>query len=156
MTESLAHPESALINDDSSVELSSNRTSLSFERTRMATDRTLMSIVRTSLSLISFGFTIYQIFHQLAVKGTLPRGSVTANLLGIALIVMGLGLLVFGIRGHMRFGRQLNVRRERLYGLSLLHSDIRYTATPTLVVACLLALAAFATLVSISVQMAGS
>jgi len=114
-----------------------------------------MSIVRTSLSLFSFGFNIYEIFRQLGEKGTLPRGNLTAHNLEIALIVMGLGLLVFGIRSHMRFGRQLNARRERLYGLTLLHSDIRYSATPTMIVACLLALAAFSTLVMI-VQMAGS
>jgi putative membrane protein len=153
MTDTLARAESDLIDGDSSVELSANRTSLSFERTRMAMDSTLMSIVRTSLSLISFGFTIYEVFHQLGEKGVLARGNQAARTLGVALIVLGGGLLLFGIRSHLRFGRALNARRERLFGLRLLHTDIRYSATPTLVVASLLAVIALGTLISIAYQL---
>ena len=125
----------AMISGDPSVELSSNRTSLSFERTRMSADRTLMSIVRTSLSLISFGFTIYQVFSKVGDREILPDADRTARTLGIALLVLGVLLLVMGIVSHARFGTELNGRRERLFGMHLLHSDIHYRATPTFFVA---------------------
>lgn len=137
------------IEGDSSVELSSNRTSLSFERTRMSADRTLMSTLRTSLSLISFGFTIYETFHQLARARILPRGDATARNLGLSLLVLGIAMLAMGVLSHMRFGRALTQRRQRLYGMSLLHHDIRYPATPTFVICFLLLVIALATLASI-------
>ena len=91
--------------DELSFLLSSRRTRLSFQRTRMSTDRTLMSIVRTALSLIGFVFTIFPFFH------TLRSSDDTAGLLrpeaprnfGIALVVLGVLLLTFGIGGHVRF-----------------------------------------------------
>ena len=41
-------------------------TRLAAERTRLALERTLMAWTRTATSLIAFGFTIFQIFEQLA------------------------------------------------------------------------------------------
>ena len=127
-----------LIKQSPSVELSANRTSLSFERTRMSADRTLMSIVRTSLSLISFGFTIYEVFHQLREGGVLPQAGHAPRNIGLALILLGVLLLVMGIFSHMRFGKDLNLRRDSLYHKNLLHNPITYRATPTFVIAFLL------------------
>ena len=58
---------SEMIGGSASTELASNRTGLAFERTMMGADR-LMAIVRTALAMIGFGFTITQIFRQLAAK----------------------------------------------------------------------------------------
>ncbi len=52
--------------------LADERTDLAVARTLLALDRTLMAWVRTATSLISFGFTIYKIFQQLAQIR--PRG----------------------------------------------------------------------------------
>ena len=141
------------IEGDSSVELSSNRTSLSFERTRMSADRTLMSTLRTSLSLIGFGFTIYEAFHQAANAGVLPIGDDLARNLGLALFGLGIVMLALGVLGHWRFSFALTERRERLYGMSLLRRDLRYRATPTLVISFLLLLIAVATLAGIVFRM---
>lgn len=130
--------EPDFIAGSASVELSSNRTSLSFERTRMSADRTLMSIVRTSLSLISFGFTIFEAFRQLQRNGALPAGGSAPQNFGTALVLLGIMLLVLGIASHMRFGHHLNDRRARLFSWKLLRTDLKYSATPTFVIAFLL------------------
>jgi putative membrane protein len=49
-----------------SPELASRNTELAVLRTRMSADRTLMSVIRVSLALIGFGFTIAQVFQNLA------------------------------------------------------------------------------------------
>jgi putative membrane protein len=131
---------SALLGGDPRVELASNQTSLSFERTLMSADRTLMSIVRTALSLISFGFTIYQVFHRAREAKLLPLGDHAPRNFGLALILLGVLLLVMGIISHSMFGVRLNQRRERLFSLALLRRDIHYRATPTFVTAVLLLL----------------
>ncbi len=142
-------PQSDRIDGDSAVELSSNRTSLSFERTHMSADRTLMSTLRTSLSLIGFGFTIYEAFHQAARAHVLPTGDTLARNVGIALLTLGITMLALGVVGHWRFSAALTTRRERLYGMSLLRRDLRYRATPTLVISFLLLLIALGTLAAI-------
>ena len=144
-----------LIKGDPAVELSANRTSLSFERTRMSADRTLMSVVRTSLSLISFGFTIYQAFNQLAKKGLFPDPDRAARNLGLALLMLGIVLLIMGILSHLNFGRELTLRRERLYNAHLLHRAIQYRATPTFVVAAALLFIGLAALASIAWRVFG-
>jgi putative membrane protein len=96
--------------DDPSVYLSSRRTRLSFQRTRMSADRTLMSIIRTALSLIGFGFTIFQFFHYLRESvDPSVRGQAARNF-GLALVLLGVLLLTFGIIGHVRF--MLELRRD--------------------------------------------
>lgn len=127
-----------LISGSPSVELSSNRTSLSFERTRMSADRTLMSVVRTSLSLISFGFTIFEAFRQLQRVGELPATGSAPVYMGISLVSLGILMLVMGIASHMHFGGELNSRRARLYAWKLMRRDLRYSITPTFVIAFLL------------------
>lgn len=128
----------ALIDDDPSTTLSSNRTSLSLERTKMSADRTLMSIMRTSLSLISFGFTIFEAFIQAQRAQVLEGSIVGARNLGLSLVILGIILLGLGIASHMRLATQLNRRRAMLYADHLLTRDLRYQATPTFVVAFLL------------------
>ena len=130
-----------LLFDDPSVELSSNRTALSFERSRLSADRTLMSVIRTSLSLISFGFTIFQFFSRFVDQA--PQGPVTRQAVrnfGASLIVLGVGLLVAGLIGHVRLIGQFSDRRDRLHTLGLLRSGPHYQTSSTVLVAVLLLL----------------
>src|SRR5262245_35180311 len=83
--------------DSISVELSARRTGMSFQRTRMSADRTLMSVIRTALSMISFGFTIFQFFQHLVESGTLSGGRHASRNFGLALVLLGVRMLVFGI-----------------------------------------------------------
>lgn len=151
MTTPVAKPlETSLVNDAPGLELSSNQTSLSFERTRMSADRTLMSMVRTSLSLISFGFTIYTVFQKLAETTALPINEEAPRNFGMALILIGITLLVLGIRSHMHFQRNLTARHERLFEMRLVRHSAHYRATPTFAVAAALlfvGVAAFAMIV---------
>ena len=133
-------PSNVMLFGDPAVELSANRTAMSFERTRMSTDRTLMSVIRTSLSLIGFGFTIFQFFKGLSKKPAL-HGVVTdqsARNFGLSLIVLGVGLLIAGLIGHVRLIGQRRPRRRRLLALELLHSGPQYRTSPTATVAVLL------------------
>jgi putative membrane protein len=108
---------------------------MSFERTLMSADRTLMGTVRTALSLISFGFTIAQLFERL--RGVAPGvvGQHSARNLGLALILLGVVILIMGIIGHERFRKQLSARRDRLYQLGLVRTDIHYQPTTTFIAA---------------------
>ena len=99
------------ISHDESVELASRRTGMSFQRTRLAAERTLMSVVRTSLSMISFGFTIFSFFGHLQEEKVLTRTHAPRNF-GMALIILGVGILTAGIAYHGAFMREL--RRERV------------------------------------------
>jgi putative membrane protein len=148
MSMSMPSPDD-VIKGDTATELSSNRTSLSFERTRMSADRTLMFTLRTSLSLITFGFTIYETVHQLAKAGVLPHADRTARNLGMGLLFLGVIMLMLGVWSYIRFSQQLTGRRDRLFKMGLVHRDIHYRATPTLVISAALLLLAIATLVSI-------
>jgi putative membrane protein len=142
----------APIKGDPTVELSSNRTSLALARTQMSADQTLMSTLRTSLSLISFGFTIDQAFHQIHRSGVARIGEAPARNFGLALILLGLAMLVMGVIGHARFSRSLTARRARLYSMDLLHTDVRYRATPTLISAVLLLALGIAAAVGILIR----
>ena len=140
MTEDLdPRDPGGLLFSDPSVELSSNRTALSFERSRLSADRTLMSVIRTSLSLISFGFTIFQFFSRFVdqvPQSLVTRGSVRN--FGASLVVLGVGLLIAGLIGHIRLIGQFRDRRNRLHGLGVLRSGPQYQTSPTAVVAVLL------------------
>jgi putative membrane protein len=82
--------------------------SLSINRTAMAADRTLMAWVRTSTSLISFGFTIYKVFHGLMApqegEAFRPHG---ARRLGLFLILMGTFPLMLALSEHWTLMRGL-------------------------------------------------
>lgn len=123
-----------------SAELSSRRTALSFQRTRMSADRTLMSVIRTSLSLIGFGFTIYQFFRYLResagvtqiVRDFAPRN------FGLALVLLGVGMLFLGIWKHVVFMLELRAERKTFSDQGLLPGDDRFPISVTLITATLL------------------
>jgi putative membrane protein len=128
--------------DALSFELSSRRSGLSFQRTRMSADRTLMSVIRTSLALIGFGFTIFQFFRYLReTAGTTYLVPVyAARNFGLALVVLGAGMQVLGIIYHLRFMRELRAERHMMVEQKLLHGELSYPVSMTLIVAVLLLL----------------
>lgn len=127
------------LREDPSVELSSNRTSLSLERTRLSADRTLMSVIRTALSLISFGFTIFQFFSK-AAQTSVAVTSGSARRFGLALVLLGVGMLIAGLFGHTRMILALRDRRDGLHEEGLLRTASQHRTTPTAVIALLLLL----------------
>jgi putative membrane protein len=141
---------SGMIGASPTTELASNRTGLAFERTMMGADRTLMAVVRTALSMIGFGFTINQVFRQLAAKHLLVGAETTGRRIGAALLALGILLLAMGITSHLRFFRNLKHRRRHLLDLRLLHGATHYDPTPTFIVAALLLALGVAALVSVT------
>src|SRR5262249_37914803 len=123
--------------DEISVELSSRRTGMSFQRTRMSADRTLMSVIRTALPLISFGFTIFQFFQKLAVTSTLG-GNQPVRRFGIALVMLGIGMLIFGIGYHLVFMRGLRRERMQMKSDGLIHANSTFPISLTLLTAIVL------------------
>jgi putative membrane protein len=128
--------------DAESFELSSRRTGLSFQRTRMSADRTLMSVIRTSLALIGFGFTIYQFFRYLReTAGATQMVPVNAaRNFGLALLLLGVGMLVMGIVYHIRFMSELRAERHMMVEQRLVHGKLSYPISMTLIAAVLLLL----------------
>jgi putative membrane protein len=133
--------------DQISVELSSRRTGMSFQRTRMSADRTLMSVIRTSLSLIGFGFTIFQVFEKLNESGVL-KNSLAARHFGVALVLLGIGMLFVGIGYHLVFMYGLRKERAQLRADGLVHAESQFPASLTLIVALLLLLIGFLAIAS--------
>lgn len=121
-----------------SMLLSSRRTQLSLHRTRMGADRTLMSVVRTSLSLIGFGFTIFQFFRSLRQSVEVAAEKIPVNAaknFGMALVLLGVGMLVLGIAGHIRFMWNLRKMRRELAEAGLIQADDVFPLSTTLVIA---------------------
>jgi putative membrane protein len=143
--------EDALISDDVSTELSSNRTAMSFQRTVMSGDRTLMSVVRTSLSLISFGFTIYEAFRSL-LKETAGGHTEAPRNMGLALISLGILLLLLGLLNHWQLTRSLRERRERLFELGIMHHTAKIQVSSATLVALLLLLVGIFAIVRIALH----
>ena len=121
--------------DEESVELSSRRTGMSFQRTRMSADRTLMSVMRTSLSLISFGFTIFQFFKQVAETDS---GREAAGRFGLGLVWLGIAMLVSGLAYHLAFMKELRAHREQMKLEGLIHAESRFPVSMTFIVALLM------------------
>ena len=126
--------------DEISAELSSRRTALSFQRTRMSADRTLMSVIRTSLSLIGFGFTIYQFFRYLreSVGETRLVRDIAPRNFGLALVLLGVGMLFLGIWRHVAFMLELRAERNTFLEQGLLPGDDKFPVSVTLITATLL------------------
>ena len=133
--------------DRISVELSARRTGMSFQRTRLSADRTLMSVIRTSLALIGFGFTIFQFFEKLREAGTLT-GVHAARNFGLALVVLGIGMLVLGMVYHVQFMLGLRHMRHEMAAEGLIHGESRFPVSLTLLTAAALLLIGIAAIVS--------
>jgi uncharacterized membrane protein YidH (DUF202 family) len=116
------------------TEMSMRRTGMSFQRTRMSADRTLMSIIRTALSLIGFGFTIFQFFHKLSETNVLTNAQSPRNF-GIALVLLGIGMLALGIAYHVHFMRGLRVTRQHMSSATLVHAESPFPISLTLLTA---------------------
>jgi putative membrane protein len=124
--------------DAISVELSKRRTGMSFQRTRMSSDRTLMSVIRTSLSLISFGFTIFQFFQHLTQANVLGGSSQAPRRFGMALVLLGVGMLIVGIAYQIAFMIGLRHERRDMAEADLIHAESKFPASFTLITAILL------------------
>lgn len=120
---------------------------MSFQRTRLSADRTLMSVIRTSLSLITFGFTIFQFFKQLAQANVLDSVNAPRNF-GIALAVLGVALLTIGIVYHVWFMLGLRKMREHMTANGLIHGESWFPPSLTLFTALILLLIGIAATVS--------
>ena len=138
MTE-LAAAAPGMSSAEVSTELAMRRTGMAFQRTRMAADRTLMAVIRTSLSLISFGFTIYQFFNKMKESGVI-KGSEAARNFGTTLVLLGIGMLIFGIVYHVMFMLGLREQREQMKAAQLVHAQSRFPASLVLIVALILLL----------------
>ena len=125
--------------NDTATELSMRRTGMSFQRTRMSADRTLMSVIRTSLSLIGFGFTIFQFFQKLHEAEVL-KSSQAARHFGIALVLLGVGMLAVGIAYHIAFMLGLRKQREQMRATELIYGESHFPVSLTLLVSFLLLL----------------
>jgi putative membrane protein len=80
------------------VALTSN--DLAFERTMLSYERTLMAWVRTAISLISFGFTIYKFFQELAKANDTTHKLFTPRIVGMTMISFGLLCLLLAQIQH--------------------------------------------------------
>jgi putative membrane protein len=125
--------------DKINTELSARRTGMSFQRTRLSADRTLMSVIRTALSLIGFGFTIFQVFEKLREAGTLTHAAAPRNF-GLALVLLGIGMLILGIVYHVRFMLGLRHVRHEMADDGLIHGESGFPTSMTLIIALLLLL----------------
>jgi inner membrane protein YidH len=123
---------------DTSLDLSRRNTGMSFQRTRMSADRTLMSVIRTSLSLISFGFTIIQLFQRLKESNVLAGGQRAPRNFGLALILLGVGMLTVGLIYHLAFMRELRHRRDEMREEGLIFAQSGFPVSLTAIVALLL------------------
>lgn len=133
------------------TEMSKRRTGMSFQRTRMSADRTLMSVLRTSLSLISFGFTIFQFFEKLKDAGTLTQSAAPRHF-GVALVLVGIGMLVIGIVYHVQFMLGLRHVRQEMVAEGLIHGESRFPPSMTLIIALLLLAIGIVAIVSMVFQ----
>jgi uncharacterized membrane protein YidH (DUF202 family) len=129
------------------TDMSMRRTGMSFQRTRLSAERTLMSVIRTSLSLIGFGFTIFQFFQKLREAGTLAHAAAPRNF-GIALVLLGIGMLIVGIVYHVQFMWGLRVERREMQAEGLIHGQSKFPVSFTLIVAFLLLLIGFLAILS--------
>lgn len=134
-----------------SVELSSRRTGLSFQRTRMSADRTLMSVIRTSLSLIGFGFTIFQFFKKMQEADVLQRAQAPRNF-GVALVLLGVGMLAVAIVYHIHFMLGLRDERKQLIADGLLHGRGGFPISFTLIIALMLLTIGLGTILSMTLH----
>jgi putative membrane protein len=133
---------------NASFHLASRNTSLAFQRTRMAADRTLMAVIRTALSLISFGFTIYKLAQTLIEDNILKATEKSAHHYGVALVLLGIIMLGFGILYHIQFMLSLRRQRQEMIEEALIRHGRNFPLSFTLVTAVILLLLGFAVIFS--------
>ncbi len=147
-------PASQLIGGSVGNELSSQRTAMAFERTALATDRTLMSVVRTSLSLIGFGFTIFQFFKKIGGQflppNVLPEEA--PRRFGLALIVLGVIMLSYGIYNHEHAARERRRRRQALFDEGLIRNPEIKRPNSARIIAVLLLLVGLLAISSVALR----
>lgn len=81
---------------------------ISYITTILAMDRTLLAWVRTALSLNAFGFTLAKFVHDLLSHGALHvRDATYPRDLGVTLMVLGTGGLLFGVIDYWRSVKRL-------------------------------------------------
>jgi putative membrane protein len=132
--------------NDPGTELARRRTGMSFQRTRMSADRTLMSVMRTALSLIGFGFTIFQFFQKMRDADVLQRVNAPRNF-GLALVIIGIGMLILGIVYHIQFMAGLRKTREEMRAEGLIHGESVFPTSLSLITATLLLLLGIAAVI---------
>ena len=121
------------------TEMSMRRTGMSLQRTRMSADRTLMSVMRTALSLIGFGFTIAQFFGKLVEAGTMRTAGAPRHF-GLALVLLGIGMLAAGVFYHISFMVGLRNQRRSMRDSYLVFAQSHFPVSLTLIVSMLLLL----------------
>jgi putative membrane protein len=127
------------------LELSARQSGLSFQRTRMSADRTLLSMLRTAISLVGFGFTISQFLGHMRQMPEFARivGHAGRNF-GLALVLLGNGLLAGAIAQHLAFRRSLRAERALLVQQGLLHAEEPFASSLSFYAALLFLLLALA------------
>ncbi len=138
---------------DVNTELAARRTGMAFQRTRMAEDRTLMAVIRTALSLIGFGFTIYQFFQRLREQDVIAKASAPRHF-GLALVMLGVLMLFFGLIYHDQFMLGLRRLRESMRDEGLIHGETVFPVSLTLITANLLLAAGLAAIFGMEFQIA--
>jgi putative membrane protein len=144
---------------DPRAELAAVRTGLAFERARQAADRTLMAILRTSLTLIAFGFGAFQVAVLWVIESSMQVDPVvalrTVRVFGLALILLGVGLLAAGIVAHLVYLRRLRAHRAVLAARRIVPSPLDPPGSVILAVALLLLLLGCAAAVDMLLRPAG-
>ena len=98
------------------------------------------------LSLIGFGFTIYQVFESFARRDR-HSAAAPANF-GIALVLLGIGMLIVGIIYHLQFMARPAAHRDEMTEAGLIHGQSGFPLSFTLIIAVLLLLVGLAAIVS--------
>jgi uncharacterized membrane protein YidH (DUF202 family) len=122
---------------------------------KMKSERLLLATMQCSLSLIGFGFTIYEIFSDVAARTGLARANLMGNRVGIALLGLGFILLAGGLWANARTGRQLVARRTQLITRGLMSPTRVVSISPVFVVASLLLLLTLTILAAIGARFLG-
>ena len=138
---------------DANTELAARRTGMAFQRTRLAEDRTLMAVIRTALSLIGFGFTIFQFFQRLKEQDVIARAHAPRDF-GLALVVIGVLMLAFGILYHVQFMLGLRRLRQSMRQDGLIHGETVFPVSLTLITAVLLLAVGLAAIIGMEFDVA--